>query len=222
MIDQLSSIDIEFDDVTFRRIIVTSQKSCELKPAPSTAPHFAKEPIFSANNPRRPWGLGAIARDTNLLWRLAGSHVRQPGRHRRNDTVPPGTLPPFLKETSERIHSSVRVRLHCEGLGLNDKEVWTCAGLHPHWKLKRRQLSFGDANTHETDSASSVAPDARSLQDPTGNGPFVWVYVGPESEAPPERTLVEESLGPYEQRLLALTAGEPSIWAVAENHKEHP
>ena len=171
--DQLASIDIEFDETTFKRLIITSQKSCELKPAPANAPHFAKEPVFSANNPRRPWGLGAIARDTNFLWRLTGSYNREPGCHRRNDAFFPGAARPFLKDTNERIHSSVRIRLHCEGLGLNDKEMWTCPGLHPHWKLKRKQVSFAEPDSPEADYAASIATDARSVQDHAGNGPFI-------------------------------------------------
>lgn len=38
-------------------------------------------------------------------------------------------LPEFLEDTNERIHPSVRVRLACEGLGLNDSDVWNCPSL---------------------------------------------------------------------------------------------
>jgi hypothetical protein len=36
----------------------------------------------------------------------------------------------------------------------------------------------------------------------------VWQYNGPEEDAPPERILVEEPLGPYERQLILLNKGE--------------
>lgn len=38
----------------------------------------------------------------------------------------------------------------------------------------------------------------------------MWEYNGPDDEAPPERILIEEPLGPYERKLILLTKGELS------------
>ena len=38
----------------------------------------------------------------------------------------------------------------------------------------------------------------------------------PEAEAPPQRTMVEEVLGPYERYLLRLSGGEPNVYRFAE------
>lgn len=45
---------------------------------------------------------------------------------------------------------------------------------------------------------------------------WVWEYIGPEITAPAVRTMVEENLGPYEQRLLALAAGKVHVYKYAE------
>lgn len=45
---------------------------------------------------------------------------------------------------------------------------------------------------------------------------WIWEYCGPESQAPPERIMVEEPLGPYERHLLKLSGGQPNIFVFAE------
>jgi hypothetical protein len=203
MMDQLASIDVEFDDDSFNYTVARTQACYDSTPPKAFIPKaFAKEPIYTANNPRRPWALGAICRDTNLLWRLTGSHVRRPGMQRQAATgCSKGARPPFLKDTSERIHSSVRVRMLCEGLDLNDEGLWTCRALRGYWQLKKRRLTFD------------------SLEGPTeaiegGGERYVYVYVGPLDESA-ERTLAEEPMGPFERRLLEMTAGEPNVWQYA-------
>jgi hypothetical protein len=48
------------------------------------------------------------------------------------------------------------------------------------------------------------------------DGRWVWEYCGPESEAPNQRVLVEEPLGPYERQLLRLAGGDPNVYEFAE------
>lgn len=45
---------------------------------------------------------------------------------------------------------------------------------------------------------------------------WVWEYCGPEREAPPNRVMVEEPLGPYERQLLRLASGKPNVYEFAE------
>jgi len=45
---------------------------------------------------------------------------------------------------------------------------------------------------------------------------WVWEWCGPKAEAPPQRVLVEEPLGPYERQLLRLASGKPNIYEYAE------
>lgn len=37
---------------------------------------------------------------------------------------------------------------------------------------------------------------------------WVWEYIGPPEDAPVERYMVEETLGPYERKLLLLNKGK--------------
>lgn len=221
--DQLFSIGIEFDDDTFKGILERSQQlhqSTIPTKVNKTLP-FAREPVYSEGKTSRPWGLGAICRDTNFIWRLTGSNTRRPGMCRRDGAGPDGGPPPFLQLTGEKIHPSVRIRLACKGLGPNDKEVWTCPGLYPDWRLRNgTRVSFADIDhvcPKDTTTGTSKASSIRSL--PGTTEPYYWVYIGPEEGNPPEQVLAEEVLGPYEQQLLMLTAGEPSVWTVAQEHK---
>jgi hypothetical protein len=44
----------------------------------------------------------------------------------------------------------------------------------------------------------------------------VWEYIGPENTAPVTRIMLEENLGPFEQRLLDLAAGKVHVYQYAE------
>ncbi len=46
---------------------------------------------------------------------------------------------------------------------------------------------------------------------------WVWEYCGPESEAPPERLMVESRPGPFERQLLRLAGGTPNVYDFAED-----
>ncbi|KAB5511165.1 hypothetical protein GE09DRAFT_1295662 [Coniochaeta sp. 2T2.1] len=92
----------------------------------------------------RPWGLGQIPRPTSAVQLFAGTTVRRPGLGVRVDPDTNEPLDEPLLRTSERIHSSVRVRLACRGLGLDDGQTWGCDGLlrgeggvGPLWRLER-------------------------------------------------------------------------------------
>jgi len=41
----------------------------------------------------------------------------------------------------------------------------------------------------------------------------VWEYDGPEEEAPRERLLVEENLGPFQRKLLEFSKGKISLFS---------
>ena len=77
----------------------------------------------------RPWALGQIRMPTSGLQLAAGKAVRRPGMGLRVDPVDNEDTEEPLLRTAERIHSSVRVRLACGGLGLDDKAVWPCRSL---------------------------------------------------------------------------------------------
>ncbi len=50
----------------------------------------------------------------------------------------------FLEDTNERIHSSVRIRLALEGLGLDDAAKWEAPALKGRWRLKKTTEEFED------------------------------------------------------------------------------
>ncbi|CAK7214545.1 hypothetical protein SCUCBS95973_002183 [Sporothrix curviconia] len=81
-------------------------------------------------NGARSWGLGQSRLPTSLLERAAGVTTRKPAMFVRVDPESNEALPdqPLLN-TNEQIHASVRVRLACGGLSMDDTAVWTCDGL---------------------------------------------------------------------------------------------
>ncbi|KAI1096340.1 hypothetical protein F5B19DRAFT_435976 [Rostrohypoxylon terebratum] len=105
---------------------------------------WAARPIFDTNTPVRPWSLHSIQSSSSLLYELVGSVTRSPGLYRKLD--PDNGIPrkEFLQGTNERIHSSVRVRLFCEGLGLNDSGLWECPALLHSWYPRRVHEDFDD------------------------------------------------------------------------------
>ncbi|KAK4463879.1 hypothetical protein QBC42DRAFT_304483 [Cladorrhinum samala] len=77
----------------------------------------------------RPWGLGLIRAPTSVVTTWAGKTIRRPGMFMRVDEATNEDTAEPLLGTNERIHSSVRVRLACRGLGLDDRAVWECKSL---------------------------------------------------------------------------------------------
>ncbi|KAI0816687.1 hypothetical protein GGR55DRAFT_674880 [Xylaria sp. FL0064] len=247
MMDQLSSVGCEFRIHALERAFestvryYTNQEpesiSKHRKHAP---PSWAEKSIYESNKPIRPWSLHSIQSATGPLYNLVGSVCRAPGMYKKIDPKNGRPLPDYLEDTNERIHPSVRVRLACEGLGLNDAEVWHCPSLLKYWRPRRvsgqffdpvprtaewgpaRHIRQAESTTNQpehTDSTSNAAvASAESLsmlsQDPSER--WVWEYVGPEITAPAVRTMVEENLGPFEQKLLQLAAGKVHVCKYAE------
>ncbi|TDZ23612.1 Uncharacterized protein Cob_v002905 [Colletotrichum orbiculare MAFF 240422] len=207
MMDQLASIGVEFNPVALERCIHQSRAFYTAQQKKSKVTKWAVEPIYGKNHPLRPWGLGAIQKTSSLVYALAGRINRTPGLYRQVNPKTEARDGPFLKDTNERIHSSVRVRLACQGLGLNDEGLWTNPALSRNWKLVRTDDKIVDPVPENPDWAPEGVDCGHSHER------WVWEYCG--KTAPPSeiaRVLVEEPLGPYERHLLKLTGGDPSVY----------
>lgn len=263
--DQLSSVGCEFVDDALERLHARNVKyyhsltpektrreklasfSCgccgasqQKEPLP-----WAAMPIFHPNKPVRPWSLHRIQAVKSPIYDLAGRVTRSPGMYRKMNPKNGRPTHAFLKDTNERIHSSVRVRLACEGLGLNDSNIWECRALVRAWRPRRVAQTFPDPIPHDaswgpkangdtggrpsnTANGNSALPnkaiyDADESESTTTQGSsssrelrWVWEYTGPEAGAPPVRTLVEENIGPWERHLLELSAGKVHVREYAD------
>ncbi|KAI0847950.1 hypothetical protein F5Y00DRAFT_270856 [Daldinia vernicosa] len=265
MMDQLSSVGCEFIDDAIERLhdrnvkyyhsltpektrrekLVDSACGCcgairQKEPRP-----WAALPIFHSNKPVRPWSLHTIQAVKSPIYDLAGRVTRSPGMYRKMNPETGRPTGAFLKDTNERIHSSVRVRLACEGLGLNDSKIWECKALARAWRPRRVAQTFPDPVPHDaswgpkansdtggrqsnTANSSSAVPgkaiydteESESITTQGGSSSqesrWVWEYIGPEKGAPPVRTLVEENIGPWERHLLELSAGKVHVRQYAD------
>ncbi|KAK4198184.1 hypothetical protein QBC40DRAFT_331910 [Triangularia verruculosa] len=62
-----------------------------------------------------------------------------------------------------------------------------------------------------------AAEQQRPLQAMDNKGyRWLWEYCGKEKDAPPQRVMVEEPLGPFERQLLRLSGGVPNVYEFAE------
>jgi hypothetical protein len=196
--------------------------------------------IICTTAPYRPWGLGSIRKAGGFFYQLTGKSVRTPGIYRKIDPHTGKDTAEFLEDTNERIHPSVRIRLAVGALGLNDRKFWDCPALLSRWRLAQTSERFNDPIPAGTNAwgptANGVSVGVKSLaNDDYGHGDeavlrppspgaerhdkkrWVWEYHGPEGEtAPPVRTILEETLGPYERHLLKISGGEPNVYAFAE------
>ncbi|KAI1473502.1 hypothetical protein K445DRAFT_299683 [Daldinia sp. EC12] len=265
MMDQLSSVGCEFVDDALERLydrnvkyyhslkpektrrekLTSSSCGCcgairQKEPMP-----WAAMPIFDPNKPVRPWSLHSIQAVKSPIYNLAGRVTRSPGMYKKMNPEHGRPTRAFLKDTNERIHSSVRVRLACEGLGLNDKNIWECPALLRLWRPRRVAQSFADPVPHDANWGPKANGDVRGEQsnNTNGNGSasskviyegdesesittqggssspelrWVWEYIGPEVGAPFVRTLVEENVGPWERHLLELSTGKVHVYEYAE------
>lgn len=207
MMDQLASIGLAFEDETITKIFQDNvcyyfDRGQESKPTSTGSKHkhqtqWAIPSIYEEHKPVRPWALGEFEQPATGFYQLAGKTTRTPGLYRRVD--PETSLPTaeFLMNTNEHIHRSVRIRLALQGLGYNDEGLYKCRALLKKgpWELQRMRL-VNREELHEEDEMQE--------QDRWG-----WTYVGPEEDAPPKQIMMEELLGPYEQRLLHLNKGMP-------------
>ncbi|KAI9166767.1 hypothetical protein HJFPF1_02881 [Paramyrothecium foliicola] len=224
MMDQLASIGVEFDVSSLDRIFKQTADyylgfAAENASFDVKEKRWAVDPIFSNNQPVRPWGLGAIQDKQSLLYRLSGITNRTPGLYRQANPRTGIEDGNFLLDTNERIHSSVRIRLACQGLGLNDKSTWKCAALS-QWRLKRTDAQYNDPVPRHP----KWAPDAGDHDHHNGvpGSRWIWEYAGSERSAPTDpkqRILVEEPLGPFERYCMKIAGGQPNVYDFAENTK---
>lgn len=201
---------------------------------------WAETTIYESNNPIRPWALQYIKTTTKFLYKLTGFTTRSPGLYKKVDPQTGHYTSEYLDGTNERVHPSVRVRLACAGLGANDSDIWYCPALLKNWHLRRVPQQFVDPvssmakwgpsitgtptrlaaqlSEDQTTTESTASTLTESLQMTSQNSPgrWVWEYIGPEDKAPAIRTMVEENLGPFEQRLLELAAGKVPVFEFAE------
>lgn len=215
MMDQMASVGVEFDRPSLDRVIQQSTefymqaRAQNAKKSRRVMQQWAVDPIYESNRPVRPWALGQIQKDSSLLFKLSGETTRTPGIYRQVDPKTRLERGKFLEDTNESVHSSVRVRLACEGLGLNDQSIWTCKAL-ADWRLKRvtvaRDVPVRDASGREFYK--------EQLEER-----WVWKYVGDERRAPEDpnqRTMWEEPLGYYERYLLDISGGSPNVFDYAD------
>jgi len=211
----MASVGVEFDRPSLDRVIQQSTefymqaRAQNAKKSRRAMQQWAVDPIYESNRPVRPWALGQIQKDSSLLFKLSGETTRTPGIYRQVDPKTRLERGKFLEDTNESVHSSVRVRLACEGLGLNDQSIWTCKAL-ADWRLKRvtvaRDVPMRDASGREFYK--------EQLEER-----WVWKYVGDESRAPEDpnqRTMWEEPLGYYERYLLDISGGSPNVFDYAD------
>ncbi|ROT35051.1 hypothetical protein SODALDRAFT_301656 [Sodiomyces alkalinus F11] len=194
----------------------------------------------------RAWGLGQMRAPTSRLQMMAGTTVRTPGLCMRADYETNRDTDDPLRNTGERIHSSVRVRLACEGLGLDDRARWSCEALTreaagrgsgPVWRLERRR---GLDPREEEAAVEGFVPRELALGYPEEclypvdrrDVRWRWVYegdisyVGDEGDeryahltVPQSMILPEEPLvGYWERYFLSLTAGYADVWRYAQRY----
>lgn len=224
--DQMASIGTEFDKASLDRIFNQAVEyyqnlaAMEHEQGLSLGPQWAIDPIYRNNMPVRPWALGEIQQTSGMIHWLSGNAPRTPGLYRQTDPHTEHDQGSFLLDTNERIHSSVRVRLACAGLGLNDQGTWTCPSM-AKWKLKRTSTKYKDpvprnptwGMNGDSDRYGGRRPNEKDVDR------YVWEYAGPERDAPTDskqRVLVEEPLGPYERYLLKVAGGRPNVYDFAE------
>jgi len=214
-------------------LAVTKGVKCDGKDCDGLHQHVAgppKGPIEKLWETARPWGLGQTRYPTSWAQLLAGSTIRRPGLAMRADPDTNQDTTEPMVNTNERIHSCVRVRLACAGLGTDDGAPWVCEGLtqgekkSPLWKLERR--SGGDAaaavkapRPNELGPWSSEYGGESVYELAEGDGQWRWVYEGTGKQRPFSTTLPEEPMvGYWERLLLRLTAGKTDVWRYAEEH----
>lgn len=150
--DQLASIGIAFQDEYIDKVFIQNVRYYENPPRQqaklssmiSRTPQWAVDPIYEKHKPVRPWGLGKIWDSKSSFWHLSGTGWRTPGLNMRAnpDTGLLTNVP--MRDTNERIHSCVRVRLELDGLGLDDKGLYDPQALNKNWRLRQMPLKVHD------------------------------------------------------------------------------
>ncbi|KAK3374642.1 hypothetical protein B0H63DRAFT_437430 [Podospora didyma] len=185
----------------------------------------------------RAWGLGMLRSPTSAVQTLAGKTVRRPGLFMRVDEDTNEDTSEPLLNTAETIHSSARVRLACQGLGLDDKDVWACDALlkgdekkgggKPLWRLERKAGGGGLGSgvkrfqPRELSMPGGEYPESVLYPVKEDDNAWEWVYAGSPPAAAagvPQATVLSEEplVGYWERYLLALLAGEADVWRFAQ------
>ncbi|KAI0440870.1 hypothetical protein F4803DRAFT_525742 [Xylaria telfairii] len=167
MMDQLSSVGCQFRPDALQKAfeatlnyymnqepesaLVRCEETCPVCRRQNKPITWAEKTIYESNAPIRPWSLHRIQSATGPLYNLIGSVSRAPGMYKKIDPKSGRPLPEFLEDTNERIHPSVRVRLACEGLGLNDLDVWDCPSLLKFWRPRQVSQQFFDPVSRTAD-----------------------------------------------------------------------
>ncbi|KAK8082926.1 hypothetical protein PG996_001707 [Apiospora saccharicola] len=201
MMDQLASIGIEFIPEALDRVY---NKNVEYYQQKRFAENWAITPIVKANEPVRPWALHQTVQASGGFYKFLLTTPRTPGLYKKINPDTGKTTRVFLEDTNERVHSSVRVRLACEGLSPGDKTEWKCPSLLTYWRPRKVAANFNDPTATEEETSSG------------DSSRWVWEYAGPEAGAPKVKTMIEENLGPYETHLLEISGGKPSVVEYAE------
>ena len=214
--DQLASVGVEFHDETIDRIYEENRRFYENPPkrATSTSSIFSSRrrewaipQIYKKHKPVRPWGLGEIFEGDTGFYKVAGRINRTPGRYTRAnpDTGKPTSHP--MVHTNERIHSSVRIRQDLGGLDLDDRGLYDPPSLRM-WRLRKVRMKIYDPIPRDATWGAGTGANGPVANPDYGNEErWVWQWAGPKEGAPRVKTMVEESLGPYERRLLLLSKG---------------
>ncbi|EHA51628.1 hypothetical protein MGG_07522 [Pyricularia oryzae 70-15] len=185
----------------------------------------------------RPWALGQIHFPSRIQ-ALIGSGFRHPGRYRQADPDTNKETDRPLTGTNERVHSSVRVRLSCGGLSMDDEGKWRCEPLvgaagdpkaeKAMWRIERGsgidKKERADFRVRELDTPGYPADELYDVQE--GDGNFVWVFnpsmvlsKGTPLQLPTVPVLPEEPLSGYwERHLLWLTNNNVDVWRFAEKN----
>jgi len=216
---------------------VSKGLKCDAKDCDGVHQHVdgpPKGPLETLWATARPWALGQTRYPTSWAQVFAGTTIRRPGLALRADTETNQDTDQPMVNTNERIHSSVRVRLACEGLGTDDGAPWACEGLTqgekkaPLWKLEKR----GGLAGAEATAAKKFRPNElgawsseygnESVYDPAeGDGQWRWVFEGTGKQRPYSTVLPEEPMVGYWERLLlrlTATAGKTDVWRYAEQN----
>jgi hypothetical protein len=166
-------------------------------------------------NGYRGWGMGRIQETLTTGYSLIGAHknysvatglldwlkpgdvARTPGKYEEYDARGGDvkhTTGLLMKGTNEKIHPSVRIRMHCGGKGMIDGEdeenSYEPRGLKG-WEIKvRHDPRFKDRKHMDP-----------QLEDANATG-FVWQQKGVKDES---QVLQESTLGEFERKLLELS-----------------
>ncbi|KAJ5234331.1 uncharacterized protein N7469_003499 [Penicillium citrinum] len=215
MMDQLASIGVSFEPNTIQQIFTDNVRyyyNCgqQSKPRPDSPDRdrlkeWALPSVYDEHRPVRPWALGEIISPDTGLYRLAGKTTRTPGMYHVVTRDTGQNTPYFLRDTNEKIHRSVRIRLSLEGLGYNDLGPYKCRALLRKGPWSLRRIRYVSRSTREIINSYGELDE---VIDENENSSWGWLYDGPKEDEPPSTLLMEEELGPYENELLRLSKGE--------------